>query len=84
MDSFAVDNSTENYMDNSTFCSAENSKTWSEENLSINSGNKLEVILTEDSISNIPSGINSSIRLEENYNSEITYGINLPTPSGTN
>ena len=56
--SFAVENSTKNHVENSTFCSVENSKVRSKENLSISLGNKSEIILTEDYISNIPSGIN--------------------------
>ena len=67
MCSFAVNNFTETYMDISTSCSegsVQNSKP--EENLSISSGNKLEIILTEDSISEIPSGINPSIPSENN------------------
>ena len=48
----------ENYVDNSEFYSLENYKVRSEENLLIRLGNKSEIILIEDYISNIPSGIN--------------------------
>ena len=46
--------------------------------------NKPEIILTEDSVSKIPSGINSSIASQDNYNSEFPSGINSPIPLGTN
>ena len=59
MDSFGLDNPKENYVENYTFWSVENSNFWSQENLSISSGNKSETVLTEYSISKIPSGINS-------------------------
>ena len=39
-ESFAVDNSAENYVDEYTFCSVESSKFLSEENFSMSSGNK--------------------------------------------
>ena len=47
-DSFVVENSTENYVDNSMFCSVENSKVRSKENVSISLGNKSVIFLTED------------------------------------
>ena len=84
MGSFSVVDFTKNYMGNYRFCSVDNYRVFPKENFSIISGNKSEIILTEDSISNIPPGINSSVLSEDNYNSEIPPGINLPIPSGVN
>ena len=82
-DCFAVDNSTENYVENHIFCPMENSKFWSKKIFLISSGNKSEIILIEDSISKIHSGISSSIPSEDNYNYAITSRINSTITSGT-
>ena len=67
MCSFAVNNFTETYMDISTSCSegsVQNSKP--EENLSISSGNKSEIILPEDYFTKIPSRIDKPIPSHKN------------------
>ena len=83
--SFAVQNLTETYVGNSTFCSegsVQDSK--SEENFSISSGNKSKIILPKGSVSNIPSGIDTPIPSQDKFNYVIPSGITSPIPMGTN
>ena len=83
--SFAVQNLTETYVGNSTFCSegsVQDSK--SEENFSIRSGNIIENVLPEDSFSNIPSSIKNPSPPQEKNPPVIPSGIIYLIPMGTN
>ena len=64
--SFAVQNFTETYVDNSMFCYEGSVQNYPpnyppDENFSISSGNKSKIILPEDSFSKIPSRIDTPI-----------------------
>ena len=79
-----VDISTENCVENSTFFYMENYKVWYDDNFLIGLENKSEIILTEYSISNIPSVMNLSTPSEANYNYVITSEITSPIPLDIN
>ena len=82
--SFAVQNFTEAYVDNSTFClenSDQNSK--SEENSLIRSRNEIKNVLLEDSFSKIPSGIKTPSPPQDNFPPVIPSWIISPIPMGT-
>ena len=71
-------------MENSTFFYMENYKVWYDDNFLIGLENKSEIILTEYSISNIPSVMNLSTPSEDNYNYVITSEITSPIPLDIN
>ena len=92
--SFAVQNFTETYVDNSTFCYEGSVQDYPpnyppDKNFLISSGNKSKINLPEDSFSKIPSGIDTPIPSEDKFNSvipsiSIPSGITLPITMGTN
>ena len=84
-----MQNFTETYMDNSTFCYKGSVHNYSpnyppDENFSISSGNKSKTILPKYSFSKIPYRIDTPIPSHDKFNSAITLGITLTITMGTN
>ena len=87
--SFAVQNFTETYVDNSTFCYEGSVQNFPpnyppNENFLISSRNKSKLILPQDSFSKIPYWIDIPIPSQEKFNSAITSGITLTITMRTN
>ena len=87
--SFVVQNFTENYVDNSTFCYEGSVQNYPpnyppDENFLISLGNKSKIILPEDSFSKIPYRIYTPIPSQDKFNYAIPSGITLPITMGTN
>ena len=87
--SFLVQNFTETYMDNSTFCYEGYVQNYPpnyppNKNFSISLGNKSKIILPKDSFSKITYGIDTPIPLQNKFYYVIPSGITLPITMGTN
>ena len=83
--SFEVQNFTETYVDNSTFFSdnsVQNPK--SKENFLIRLGNKIENVLTKDSFSKIPYGIETQSPSQDDFSPLITSWITYLITTVTN